>query len=270
MVAVIRPLWRAVQLTDTHLFGKPEGTLLGLNTYRSFQAVLQAMQQTYWPVDLLLATGDLAQDGTLNAYHLLAQELLALDTPTYWLPGNHDQPSNMRQVLDQGKISPHKQVLLSPWQIILLDSTVPKEVGGHLDDEQLAFLTTCLEAHPDHYALVCLHHHPLSINCSWMEPIGLSNGPEFLGILKGFPQVKGVLWGHIHQDYETVWEGIQLMASPSTCVQFKPETTAFALDSVLPGYRWFEFYGDGTFKTGIHRLTSLGLGQVLDMASQGY
>ena len=52
---------RVLQLTDTHLYASPGGTLLGLNTLRSFQQVVAHVRDFHWPLDLLLATGDLVR-----------------------------------------------------------------------------------------------------------------------------------------------------------------------------------------------------------------
>jgi len=269
VAAPLRNPWRAVQLTDLHLYANPQQTLLGLNTYQSFMTVLAQVQRDHWPVDILLATGDLAQDGSEGAYQLLRQALLPLDTPTYYIPGNHDHPQLMTAVLPGHKISTAKQILLPPWQILLLDSTLPHQVGGYLDQTQLDFLEKNLSYYPDYHALICLHHHPLSVDCGWMEEIGLENGNQFFEVLSSYPQVRGVLWGHIHQNFEQQKSGLMLMASPSTCIQFKPQTENFSLDDTLPGYRWLELYEDGTLKTGVCRVP-LDPHQKVNLDSAGY
>ncbi|MBQ4756334.1 3',5'-cyclic-AMP phosphodiesterase, partial [Escherichia coli] len=53
---------RILQITDTHLFAEKHETLLGINTWDSYQAVLSAIHASQRPCDLIVATGDLAQD----------------------------------------------------------------------------------------------------------------------------------------------------------------------------------------------------------------
>jgi len=265
-----RPRWRVVQFTDLHLYRNRDGGLLGLNTHQSFESVLSHFKIQLSFVDVLLLTGDLSQDGSVESYQLLRERILPLDLPTYWIPGNHDIPAVMPPALNGGVISPLKQVLLPPWQIILLDSSQPHQVSGYLPPTELAFLAQCLADHPSLHTLVCLHHHPLSIDCDWMEPLGLTNGPEFLEVLRQYPQVRGILWGHIHQDYTRRYDTWQLMATPSTCVQFKPQSRNFTVDTALPGYRWLDLLEDGQIQTAVERVTSLGLGQRINMTSQGY
>jgi 3',5'-cyclic-AMP phosphodiesterase len=61
---------------------------------------------------------------------------------------------------------------------------------------------------------------------------------------------------------------VQLMASPSTCIQFAPDQPDFTIDAAMPGYRWFDLHADGTLRTGVSRVANVALD--LDMASSGY
>jgi len=58
------------------------------------------------------------------------------------------------------------------------------------------------------------------------------------------------------------------MASPSTCVQFLPKSTAFAVDHAAPGYRWLSLFEDGRIETGVERLDEIP--GAVDLASAGY
>jgi Icc protein len=50
--------------------------------------------------------------------------------------------------------------------------------------------------------------------------------------------VKHLLCGHIHQELDLDWNGRRMMATPSTCVQFKPHCANFTLDTVPAGAGW--------------------------------
>ena len=85
---------RVLQITDTHLFAEKDETLLGVNTWESYHAVLQAIHASAREVDLVVATGDLAQDHSSAAYQHFAEGIASFTAPCVWLPGNHDfQPS---------------------------------------------------------------------------------------------------------------------------------------------------------------------------------
>ena len=89
------------QITDIHLFADENQELLGLATTQSFQAVLERLSLQP-QLDLLLLTGDLAQDGKPESYQHVQNLLSPFCIPTYWLPGNHDCLPAMEQVLNRG------------------------------------------------------------------------------------------------------------------------------------------------------------------------
>lgn len=259
---------RVLQITDTHLFADPGAALVGVNTQDSFRAVLELVRDREAAFDFILATGDLAQDGSMAAYRRLQTGLAAFGVPVYWLPGNHDVPAMMRQCNDSGSVRAERDFRMGNWQVVLLDTNVPTAVGGRLNAEELQRLDDRLTAFPEHHALICLHHHPVAVGSRWMDEIGLDNPDALFQVLDRHPQVRAVLWGHIHQDFSTLRNGVQLLASPSTCFQFKPRSPAFALDDARPGYRWLDLYADGRVETGVQRATDYDM--QVNTASAGY
>jgi len=154
------------------------------------------------------------------------------------------------------------------WLIVLLDSTILREVGGTLSQPTLDGLDALLQAHAERHTLVCLHHQPVPVGCDWMDRLGLNNGPDLLAVVERHPQVRGILWGHVHQTFEQQRGSIRLISTPSTCVQFKPNCVDFAIDPIPPGYRWLHLHGDGRIETGVERLKKVPEG--LDLNSIGY
>lgn len=88
-----------------------------------------------------------------------------------------------------------------------------------------------------------------------MDAMGLRNGAEFLTILEGYrDRVRAVLWGHIHQEFAQRWNGIEMLGTPSTCIQFKPRADRYTVDALAPGYRWLELRPNGDFVTQVVRV----------------
>jgi len=257
-----------IQFTDSHLCHAPEGRLLGVATQRCLDAVLERARADHWPPDLVLATGDLAQEPTRAAYQRLNGRFDDLGVPVYWIPGNHDDPALMREHLAGGAVSNEKCVHAGNWQIILLDSTNRGQVGGQLSDAELERLERCLAQEPERHALVCLHHHPVDMNCAWMEPIGLGNRDDLFAVLDRHPQVRGLLWGHVHQEWQQQRNGVTMMSTPSTCFQFMPDSKDFALDDRLPGYRHIVLHPDGSLESRVERLVDFDI--ELDPSATGY
>lgn len=242
-----------LQLTDSHLFAEAEGTLLGMNTADSLRQVMDRVMAEQPAVDLMLATGDLSQDGTLASYRRFQEMTARIDAPHRWMAGNHDEAAVMADHFGHTELM-EQVVDIGNWRITLLDSSVSGSVPGWLADSQLALLDAALSGAPERHHLVCLHHHPVSIDCKWMEPIGLRNADAFLAIIDRYPQVRAVLWGHIHQHLDRERNGVRLLATPSTCVQFEPLSEDFSVDRVAPGYRWMRLHPDGRLETAVSRV----------------
>ncbi|MBT3016935.1 MAG: 3',5'-cyclic-AMP phosphodiesterase [Candidatus Thiodiazotropha endolucinida] len=257
-----------LQLTDSHLYADPSRSLLGINTLETFDQVLaQALQEAGNP-DFILATGDLVHDASDTGYKRLLGRLQLTEIPTYCLPGNHDIPGKMKQILNQDNVHCIPSVQTKGWSLIFLDSTIAKSDGGRIDESQLELLRVLLRAHPDKHTMICMHHHPVPVGSRWMDTMVLENPDAFFKLIDANPQVQAVLCGHIHQAFDTEYRGVRLMGSPSTCVQFIPRVDDFAIDAIPPGYRWLSLQPDGTIRTGLNSLPKIPSG--LDLASMGY
>ena len=249
-------VFRIIQITDPHLFKDTNGELLGINTQASFSQVLSEIQQQQYDYDLVLATGDLVQDNSDEGYLRFRQEVKALNNKmVFWIPGNHDFQPKMFEILKEDSVSAKKHILLGDkWQILLLDSQVQGVPHGQLEAEELAWLKLKLQEHPERYSLVVLHHHLLSTGSAWLDQHNLRNANELAEVLAPFKNVKALLYGHIHQQVDSEWLGYQVMAAPSTCIQFKADSNTFALDVAQPGWREIDLHADGHIETRVKRI----------------
>ncbi|QUJ67876.1 3',5'-cyclic-AMP phosphodiesterase [Photobacterium sp. GJ3] len=244
-----------LQLTDTHLFSDETGSLLGVATRDSFHAVLEEVAAQSRPFDAIIATGDISQDHTPESYQRFADGIQRWTQPCFWLPGNHDDQPSMKTVLPSPQIKSCDQVLAGEhWQVILLDSQVVGVPHGELSPVQLDMLDQALSGEPDRHALVLLHHHPLPAGSRWLDQHQLKNNDAFWQVVSRYPQVKAVLCGHIHQELDVLHQGVRVLATPSTCIQFKPDSQDFALDKCNPGWRWLSLLPDGAIETQVERV----------------
>ena len=257
---------RIFQLTDCHLHTNPNWRLAGINTQASFESVMSLAQQHPTRADLVLLTGDLVHDASVAGYNRLTKDIARLQRPTYCLPGNHDKPSVLSAQMSSEFVSVPKAVDLGKWLIILLDSKLPKSEGGHLNQAELSFLNQTLEAYPNHHVLICLHHHPISINSAWMDKISLDNSEQFFKITDRFTNIRGILWGHIHQLFEAKRKGVRMMGTPSTCIQFMKNQDSFGICPSPPGFRWLELMPNGTINSTVERLAQIPEGLLLETA----
>ena len=245
---------RILQLSDLHVFSNPTAELAGVNTQKSLQKVVDNILSKHKPFDLVLLTGDLSQDYQARSYEVIAEILAPLHLPIYCLPGNHDDFALMQQVYPLHTVSYHQHILLRDWQIIMLNSAQPKHVEGYLVERELAALRDCLQTHPDHFALIALHHQPVPVGSAWIDRVGLTNSKAFWDVLSNFPHVRLVVFGHVHQAFQQEVQRIRCCSAPSTSIQFYPASNDFRLQGLAQGFRWYELNADGTFDTAVVRL----------------
>jgi 3',5'-cyclic-AMP phosphodiesterase len=259
---------RVIQITDSHLGAQDSESLLGLNTDQSLEDVLQLIQRSETSFDHLLCTGDIASSGHAKSYDRFAKIINHhFSVPRSWLAGNHDSAEIMSTMQSSLGFQSHL-VDLGDWLIVLLNSSVPGQIYGQLAASELDLLSHTLKHNQHKHIIIALHHQPVPVGSAWMDQYILRNADAFFRLISTYPQVKLVTWGHVHQEFMLERNGVTLLATPSTCVQFKPRCDRFTVDTLMPGYRWFDLAADGRFTTGIKRVT--GKQYVIDYKSAGY
>ena len=258
---------KVLQITDTHLYAETEGTLLGMNTQFTLDEVLK-MTNECGPVDLILSTGDLVHDASEVGYKRYQSIMERAGVPVYCIPGNHDVPKMMKKTLKDSHVVYIPSAVHNNWGFAFLDSTLLDSEGGHFEQSELDLLEAVLTDNRDKHVLVCMHHHPVSVNSEWMDTMLIDNASEMFKVIDQYDNVKGLLWGHIHQIFDKDRNGIPIMATPSTCIQFAPEQDDFGLDDEPPGCRWLALMPDGSIKSCVTRLSEMPDG--LDYNSAGY
>ncbi|BAW95798.1 putative 3',5'-cyclic-nucleotide phosphodiesterase [[Synechococcus] sp. NIES-970] len=249
---------RIAQITDTHLLDRPGAEMRGVKTDSSFQAVLAAVLRQ--KPDRLILTGDLAHDGEAIAYERLRDLVEATQIPSYWLPGNHDDPEVMAGILQGDYLSAERSISLDQWQLLLLDShhENPAYGEGFLSAQQLAWLAAQLEQHQNLPVAIALHHHVVPAGIDWLDQINVTNCGEFWQVVQQHPQVKTVFFGHVHLEYSVTQGGIPCFGTPSTCTQVTPPNQELKEGDrqrwEQPGFRLFDLHDDGRFATTVQRI----------------
>jgi 3',5'-cyclic-AMP phosphodiesterase len=241
---------KILQISDPHLYGNAGGNLRGVQTDASLRHVLDHAQPDQDVYSAVLVTGDLVQDDP-SGYLRFKSILGNLRKPVLCIPGNHDEPDVMRQSLAHEPFQYCGTRTLGAWHFIMLDSYDPGHVGGRLSITELRRLDAALAASPAH-AFVCMHHHPVAMGSLWLDGIGLANADEFWNIIDAHAHVRGIAWGHVHQNYDGERKGVRLFGTPSTGAQFLPHSARYAVDSRPPAYRQFDLRDDGSIFSEVH------------------
>lgn len=263
-----RPI-RLLQLTDCHIGPDSSEELLGLNTNESLQDVIQHVRQNHPGWDLLLTTGDIANNGGARTYVRFLQILQSSDIQYGafgWLPGNHDSPIDMNEALNVEELT--KEVHMGNWLILLLNTQVPGHTHGNLVEAELNRLDEALSNNPDKHVMIFMHHQPVPVGCAWVDTQKVRSEYAFFKILDQYSHVRAVVWGHVHQEFAQQRNDVQLLATPSTSIQFKSKSDDFAVDSLMPGYRWFTLNPDGSFDTRVERIPQKDY--PIEFTSEGY
>jgi Icc protein len=246
---------RLLQFSDMHLFGDAAGRLRGVACLPALQAAVADAYRRSHRIDGLLLTGDLVQDDP-GGYRWIRHVFGGSNVPVLCLAGNHDLPDAMRATLNEAPFAIGGASRFGRWTVIMLDSWIANCASGEIGDQQLAWLRETLREHRDQHVLLCLHHHPIQMRSDWLDHVGLRDADAFISLIREHANVRGVLWGHVHQSLDSFIHGVRFMATPSTCAQFLPGSAQFALDNRPPGYRFLELMPDGSIGTEVCWLES--------------
>jgi len=228
------------------LFADADGKLRGANTRESLESVLAHYRASDWRADRVVVTGDLIQDDSSGAYDRFRELMLPLNLRVHCVPGNHDVPELMQRVCRVPPFSYCAWEEIGNWLIIGLDSFVDGTAGGAVSKAEFERLSETVAASDAAHVLVCLHHPPVAMGSAWLDSVGLANGEQFIAQLAALGRVRAAIFGHVHQAYDAEHEGVRIIATPSTCRQFRPGSDEFAVDDKPPAYRRIELGANGS------------------------
>jgi 3',5'-cyclic AMP phosphodiesterase CpdA len=214
-----------VHLTDFHI-GDPRGFKENFRETLGWKAARKSIREiNLLQPDFVVITGDLVF-GQLYPfeyafeYRTCYDILQQFDMPTYLVPGNHDGYIQTGQdglrfwerffgplyySFDYGDI--HFAGVNSydwPTRSRHAVSYVAFNWGGHVQEEQMAWITDDLDRHGDGFSAVMLHHNPLweTVNDSLLGN-GYLGREELLSVIDRHG-VDACFAGHVHYDDVTV------------------------------------------------------------------
>jgi len=240
------------QFSDLHVVaGARDG--FGTDTVSGLERCIRHLRALDRPPDLLVASGDLVDQGEPGEYARLRDLLSALEVPLCLMPGNHDRRAPLRQVFadhdylgSSGRMHFYRDV--RGLRVIALDSVIEGREGGDLDEAQLQWLDRVLADRPAIPALIFMHHPPAATGFSRMDRIAVApeNAGQLGAIVARHRQVKAVLCGHVHRGVQGVWQGVLLSVCPSTAFQAKLRLGAGRFEADLqeaPAYQLHHWDG---------------------------
>lgn len=251
------PYLSVLQLSDLHVLPASEDKLLGVVTEYYFHEVLNHALKQQEKYDLLLLSGDLAQSPCEKSYSRILQTIQECNLLTRCLAGNHDNFALMQQIFNTPNVNCAKHTVLGSWQIVMLNSQILSSEKGHLAQSELDFLEKTLDANPDLFTLIAVHHNCLPTGSAWLDTMTIQNSDELLEIATQYENVKVITTGHIHQEMHKMFGNILVLGTPSTCFQFSPNSEHFSMDKTPAGYRILHLFENGEVSTTVNRLNHI-------------
>jgi Icc protein len=220
-----------VHLTDTHI--QPE-----LHAAEGCRMAFEKVNRLR--PDFIIHGGDLVFDAAAvpdlrakQVYSLFEETSKRLEAPVHYLVGNHDvcnvgPGTHYGKAMFEDRIGKRYYAFSHKgWKFIALDSIntidAPKGFTGKIDDEQLAWLNTELEATPKTQPLVVSTHIPLATSFLQFSDLPVTadmlvvtNSRDVLNLLWQY-NLKAVLQGHTHIREIVNYNGCQFITSGAVC-----------------------------------------------------
>ncbi|WP_223426139.1 phosphodiesterase [Tateyamaria pelophila] len=215
-----------LHITDTHIVREGalvSGRLDSADALERLVAWINSIRAQIGPVDAVLVSGDLSDDGSVESYARFKRLVAPLDLPIHVIPGNHDARAPMRHAFAShlpadGPLNWEQRI--GGIRLIGLDTLVEGQGAGTLSAESLTFLESALSASDATPVLLALHHPPFACGIRFMDDIGLTNAADFRDLVACFDGPMRIVCGHIHMMMVTDVAGHIAISAPSPCSTF--------------------------------------------------
>lgn len=210
------------QITDLHLGFDPDDP--DEFNRRRLDAALRRLRELDPRPDLLLVTGDIADNGDdAVSYRRWKGAIADLPFPVWPLMGNHDSREPFLALFPE---TPHDDGFIQyaiedhPLRILVLDTLEVGRHGGGFCETRAAWLAARLDEAPGRPTLIALHHPPIDTGIAW-----LTENPEaeWIGrlraVVEGRANIVAMIAGHVHRPIVTTWAGTSLIVCSSTAPQ---------------------------------------------------
>ncbi len=246
-----------LQLSDLHLFKDCGEEFLKVNPFWHLEIIVDEILSRKGKIypDIVIVTGDISQDYSLESYKIAKTLLNRIGVPIYATMGNHDDSSNFYREfgLAEQVVSVHG---MPEWEIVLLNTSVDQEVYGFLSSESINLFRD--QAKVKKYQFLFMHHPLFMVDSAWLDGSKVINNIEFFNVLNinwlfnnKQEQIclKGIFAGHVHQENYFNYRGVPFFTAPAVAWQFASLSDNFGLGKGMPGYRWIRIYKNGNFST---------------------
>jgi Icc protein len=228
--------WTVAQVSDLHIVDEGQLCVGHIDTAAFLRRAVTALNRLSPAPDLVLATGDLVNDGTPQQYAHLRRLLEPLQLPLAVIPGNHDARGPLRRAFELpdgrpiGGEAPADAPCdlarrVGPIHLVGLDTIVPGAPGGALAPGQLDWLDATLASEPTAPTIVAVHHPPFATGIGHMDAMALDDrsAAALEAVIARHPQVERLVCGHVHRAVQRRWAGTVAMIVPGAAHAVVPD-----------------------------------------------
>ncbi len=156
--------------------------------------------------DLVVLPGDIADDGSAEAYRRVAATVATLGAPVLATPGNHDLAGPLDEVLGTAD-----SFELDGWRVVLIDTHVVGEVPGRIE---VGAVMAALGGDRGQPTVLVVHHPPVTLSThEWFQ---LDGAGALVALLLSRSDVRVVVAGHLHAHTAQTLGPTTYLVCPST------------------------------------------------------
>jgi 3',5'-cyclic AMP phosphodiesterase CpdA len=220
-------------LSDPHLDA-------GAASRQRFDRAVGYLRSVTAPLTAIVVTSDIIEAGAVEEYAHVAAALDGI-APTLYCPGNSDQRGPFRAALLSDQVAAtdidgpiNYARTLGERTFIMLDSSVPGDYRGALDEGTLAWLRATLAALPRSATVILgLHHPPVEVGHPGVDRVRLQDPAPLAQALRNYPQIAAVLVGHTHAATATTFAERPLLIAPGLHARLRLPWEADAVTAPL-------------------------------------
>jgi 3',5'-cyclic AMP phosphodiesterase CpdA len=209
------------QITDIHI-GFDSGNPDEYNQLR-LDMVMERLATGPNAPDLMLATGDLTDQGDEQSYARLRDVFASYPWPVLPCMGNHDVREAFAQVFpdfaDRSGFIQYDR-LFAEFRLIVIDTLEEGRHGGAFCEVRAAWLKSRLAEQRHLPTYIVMHHPPFDSGLDWMTTDPAEPWVARFGdAIADAPQLRGLICGHLHRSMSVQWNGLTATVCSSTAPQ---------------------------------------------------
>lgn len=231
---MVKLLW----FSDLHFTST--GTQFGYDPRARLGALIDYVARIHSDADLCVISGDMVDEPSAQNYQDLAQRLQGLGLRYLPMTGNHDARDAFSSALP---LPPNVQsgfiqyaVTIDGLRLICLDTLTENSGNGSFCTARRDWLAAELARDTQTPTLVFCHHPPLALGYPMLDPSRIDRGKELIDLLAAAPNVRQLLFGHVHRHMQGVTQGLPFASIRAVLYQAPPPVPAWDWEGFTPAH----------------------------------